>query len=164
MDSKAYQLINEFYGAREAKRSKVPLINHIDEGIKILTWIGEGQHAKDAFCLHPIIQDDKELAANWADILQFDPLTIMYAMEYRSVANDFLSHDIHYKLKIRLSPLKAVNNMLIADKIQNRKDFELYHKGTHPRSDDLDAYFKLWLHRLEISEQMYADFRMRLKC
>ena len=47
--------------------------------------------------------------------------------------------------------------MLIADKIQNKKDFELYHKGSHPRSMELDHYFNNWLKRLNISEAFYAE-------
>jgi hypothetical protein len=58
---------------------------------------------------------------------------------------------------IRLSPLKDVNDMLIADKIQNRKDFELYHLGTHDRSEQLDQYFKNWLEKLEVSEDFYNE-------
>ena len=34
--------------------------------------------------------------------------------------------------------------MLIADKVQNYKDFLLYHKNTHERSDELDEYFNSW--------------------
>jgi len=47
--------------------------------------------------------------------------------------------------------------MLVADKVQNRKDFLAYHKGTHARSDELDYYFKLWLRRLDISEERYQE-------
>ena len=47
--------------------------------------------------------------------------------------------------------------MLIADKIQNRKDFQLYHLGTHTRSEQLDQYFKNWLEKLEVSEDFYNE-------
>ena len=40
--------------------------------------------------------------------------------------------------------LPEVRDMLIADKIQNYKDFLFYHKGTHPRSRELEEYFKNW--------------------
>jgi hypothetical protein len=60
---------------------------------------------------------------------QVDKRVLLLAVEYRNIANEYLSHkpstnDVH------LSPIKDVNTMLIADKIQNRKDFEIYHKGT----------------------------------
>ena len=162
--SKAYDLIVEHYAMRQAKRSRVPLINHITEGMQILDWLGEGQRAKDAFCLHPMLQEDKELSANWKEVVDnCDSETIMLAMEYRSVANEYLSNkQILLIDQIRLSPIAAVNNMLIADKIQNRKDFLAYHLGTHPRSAALDIYFKKWLERLQVSEDTYNNYVGRL--
>ena len=53
--------------------------------------------------------------------------------------------------------------MLIADKIQNRKDFELYHKETHPRSAELDKYFRNWLQKLNIDESFYQEIIALLK-
>jgi hypothetical protein len=49
--------------------------------------------------------------------------------------------------------------MLIADKIQNRKDFELYHKDIHERSDELKQYFFNWLWRLGVWEGNYQEFK-----
>jgi hypothetical protein len=79
-------------------------------------------------------------------------------MEYRRVANNYLSKRMINSIdEIELSPLKDVNDMLIADKVQNRKDFELYHLDTHERSDVLDQYFKNWLIRLGITEERYQE-------
>lgn len=176
--TKAYQLIVEHYAMQCAKRSGVPLINHIDQGLRILDRLGEPQRVKDAYCLHPMLQNDKDLNANWKEVSMemIDEVDgteiIMLAMEYRSVANEFLSDKITDPVFdsvstiglteackiIRLSPISGVNAMLIADKIQNRKDFELYHKGTHDKSLELDVYFKLWLARLGISEDMYQNY------
>jgi hypothetical protein len=47
--------------------------------------------------------------------------------------------------------------MLIADKGQNRKDFELHHARTHPRAAELRSYFANWLGRLTISETRYQE-------
>jgi len=161
-------MISEFYGLRQAKRSGVPLINHIDEGIKILRWLGASVDTMEAFCLHPMLQSDEELNANWKDVaIEFADQgeVLMYTMEYRNVANAFLSDKVMTMItdNIRLSPVMPVNLMLIADKIQNRKDFELYHKSTHPRSTQLDVYFKMWLKRLNIDESTYQDYVQRLK-
>lgn len=155
-----YEMICKFYGEREAKRSKVPLINHINEGLIILDILCASHDTKDAYCLHPMLQEDGELSKNACLVLDHSPYTIMLAMEYRSVANEFLRGRVNDVTvgKIRLSPLADVNLMLIADKVQNRKDFEIYHKGTHPKSADLEEYFSMWLERLGVSEEQYQSF------
>jgi len=163
---KAHQLVSEFYGTRCALRSKVPLINHINEGLLILDALGEGIDTKQAWCLHPLLQADFELTNNWAMVCaqmqQESPAAIMLAMEYRSVANNFLSDRIvtthHPVPAIQLSPIEPVNNMLIADKVQNRKDFITYHLGTHHRSAELDLYFSMWLKALGVTEDDYTRY------
>ena len=140
-----YQSIKKAYGTRTSKRSGVPLMNHIDEGLIILDQIGASILAKRAYCLHPLYQDDEDLLVNLSPDLMshFNAYIVALAIEYRSIANNFLSENIELiKLsdEIRLSPIKDVNMMLIADKVQNRKDFELYHQGTHTLSNELDVY------------------------
>lgn len=162
-----YRLIKNFYGHRTAERSGVPLINHINEGLKILQDIGASDNAAKAYCLHPIVQCDEDLMNIMNDPFVWENLesanTLITAMEYRSVANAYLSE--HYKGfddKIKLSCLKDVNDMLIADKIQNRKDFMKYHYGTHPKSDILSSYFINWLRVLGISEEKYKELSSAL--
>lgn len=150
-----YQLIEEFYGDSVAKRSRVPMINHIHEGLVVLDEIEASEFAKRAFCIHPLIQADVDLENNYDILVGCDPHAIALAMEYRSVANEYLSQKVGTGHEIRLSPLGEVNDMLIADKVQNRKDFETYHKGTHPRSDELELYFAQWLEVLNVSEYDY---------
>jgi hypothetical protein len=110
--------------------------------------------------LHPLYQSD--MAVNSAGYHNAshnsDGLVVMLAMEYRHVANNYLSHCDMPEGGIKLSPLSEVNEMLIADKVQNRKDFELYHKGTHPRSDRLAQYFNEWLAALGINETKYSEY------
>jgi hypothetical protein len=148
-----YLMISEHYGANTAHRSKVPLINHINEGLHVMNIRGASTAAKRAFCLHPIVQSDGDLLRNWMMVTNtaVNPAALLLAMEYRNFANQYLSkryiHDID---EIALSPLKDVNEMLVADKIQNYKDFILYHKGTHPRSIELDEYFNNWLKKLGV--------------
>lgn len=178
-----YRVIHAFYRGRSAKRSGVPYLNHITEGLKVLEWIGASQEAERAYCLHPLVQKDEDLkdrTPRFGSPYPFKNLTrsvqvMALAMEYRSVANDFLSPDIDTLMSagltdlrlvaesaIRLSPLQDVNDMLIADKVQNYKDFLIYHADTHPRADALHLYFKAWLIRLGVSLETFQEYKERL--
>lgn len=170
-----YRLISDYYGDRKAERSGIPYINHIDEGLALLKWLGLSMEAHEhifaAYAYHPILQMDDDLVSNTTRLaLHHDSViarmsreAIIYTMEYRSVANEYLSkRSIQSIEEIRLSPLRQVNWMLMADKIQNRKDFELYHEGTHPRSKELAQYFRNWLQRLNISEEKYQIYKKML--
>lgn len=155
-DSIEYKLIFAHYDHCFAKRSRVPLINHINEGLTVLGSIGATNESKRAFCLHPLLQHDFDLDRNYYMVSNScDARVVMLAMEYRSVANEFLSDKINSVNEIRLSPLWQVNDMLTADKVQNYKDFLTYHWGTHPRSDELFKYFNKWLKRLGITDKDY---------
>jgi hypothetical protein len=149
--SRAYIAVSEFYGGQRAKRSQVPMMNHINEGLVILYEFNASGYAMEAFCLHPLIQRDEDLKKNWP--LKDQGLdAALLAMEYRSVANAYLSHHQMPAEGIRLSPLSDVNDMLIADKVQNLKDFRIYHENSHPRSSRLAEYFKQWLDALGVPE------------
>lgn len=164
-----YQAVVQFYGDTRAERSGVLKMNHIDEAIVIMKRAAEllpqyddadVGHAITAFCLHPMFQADADLV-NIADERSFladvcHPTDLVYVMEYRSVANEYLSHrTIDDFGNIRLSPLKEVNLMLIGDKVQNYKDFVTYHQATHPRARELSQYFQNWLDRLGVNAGLY---------
>lgn len=154
-----YQIIKDYYGDKTAKRSGVPLINHIDEGLVILNYLNASEVAKKAYCLHPIFQSDEALLENYYKYFGIiEKNVLICTIEYRSVANEYLSKRIIKSIdEIRLSPLLDVNHMLIADKIQNKKDFEKYHKDTHIRSKELTEYFNNWLKRLGINKEYYNE-------
>jgi hypothetical protein len=78
-------------------------------------------------------------------------------MEYRNIANAYLSDKIDTNWPLKLSPIFEVNEMLVADKVQNKKDFDTYHKGTHARSDELTRYFDKWLTALKIAPHTYRE-------
>ena len=145
--SKAYQLIKEYYGDLKAKRSGVPLINHIDEGVDILKSIGADEETIDAYCIHPILQSDESFNSNYN--MNFDGIStssLLLAMEYRRVANSYLSvNKIEDFVGFTNDKIKQ---MLYADKKQNEKDFAIYHEDTHPRSKELREYFDNWLNKL----------------
>lgn len=150
-----YRLISSHYGPTRTMRSQVPLINHINEGLVILNTICASDSAKRAFCMHPMFQNDADLTENYYLHHFLDPYVMLLTMEYRSVANEYLSDKVGDGHTIRLSPLKDVNDMLVADKVQNYKDFITYHKYTHHRSEELDLYFNQWLNRLEVDHETY---------
>ncbi len=155
-DTQEYRAIARHYGERTAKRSGVLLIRHIHHGLAILDAIGATERAKRAFCLHPLVQSDTDLGAANLSALTDDVHVMALAIEYRSVANAALStRALASAADIRLSPLAEVNDMLIADKVQNRADFLRHHAATHPRSAELDRYFRLWLERLGVDEERY---------
>lgn len=152
-----YKLISKHYGDKVAKRSQLPLINHINEGLLVLDAINATEDSRRAFCLHPLFQADADLEENYYMASFVEPHVLLLTMEYRNIANAYLSDkmDAPYDIPIKLSPLYEVNQMLIADKVQNRKDFITYHKATHARSAQLDLYFKNWLKALNVTEDGY---------
>jgi GNAT superfamily N-acetyltransferase len=148
-----YRAIAAFYGARCAERSRIPWMNHVDEGLAVLRELGASDAAKRAYCLHPLVQGDAELTANLdrLDALGCGAKSWVLASEYRRVANLTLSHrEVSGAADIPLGPLPEVHDMLRADKVQNEKDFLLAHATTHPRRDALRRYFQLWLERLGV--------------
>lgn len=160
-----HKLISEHYAKRTAKRSRVPLMNHINEGLEILDEFSSPYYTpwllgvvKGAFCLHPLIQDPKDFALNYQRLCD-DPKvcksSLVLAAEYRLHANAYLCRpgtdgwtqdDIANAVGPLCSEIRA---MLIADKRQNQKDFLRYHKRTHPRSEQLTKYFENWLEYLK---------------
>lgn len=162
-----YGLVREMYGRSVAERSQKPLIDHIDEGLVILSCLGASDHTRQAWCLHPLIQSDENLSKFHEDLLDnISTYAFALAMEYRYRANSWLSD------KVFINPdtnscqavgkpewsLPATKNMLIADKVQNYKDFCTYHPATHPRSRELNFYFLTWLDALEVTPEQLKAF------
>lgn len=166
-ETREYQLVEAFYNDRRTWRSQVFLMNHIDEGLGVMAAEGASDEAMRAFCLHPLLQDDVSLAANYDRVcvaLEDAPrgaFVVGLAMEYRSVANEYLAHAKMPEGGIRLSPLKDVLDMLIGDKVQNRKDFELYHAQSHENRTRLAEYFNEWCTALGVAER-YDSFKTML--
>lgn len=154
----AYMMASHFYDNEKTKRSAIPLMNHIDEGLFVLSELGADRITMDAWIVHPLFQTDSALKNTLHYCRNYfyglEEHCILYAMEYRNVANQYLSERTISSIEdIALSPLEQVNQMLIADKVQNRNDFIRYHKGTHPKSDCLEKYFENWLLRLGVTRE-----------
>jgi len=154
-----YGAILDHYQLRTAARSQVRLMDHIDQGIKIMRSRHVSTIAQRAFCLHPLLQGAAERADYYATVKAgADPQAFDLAIEYCRVANAALStRNLTSVAQIELSDISDVNEMLIADKVQNRRDFQRHHEGTHERSAALTNYFNLWMQRLTITPQRYAQ-------
>lgn len=146
-ETPAYKLISNYYDQSKTKRSGIPLINHIDEGIEILKGIGADEDTIEAYCLHPLLQSDEEFNKNLnMDFSKVSTSALVLAVEYRRVANSYLSTN---KMEDFVGfTNEKIKQMLYADKIQNEKDFALYHEGKHERSEELREYFNNWLNIL----------------
>lgn len=164
--------IEEYYGDKKAERSRVPLINHIYQGMRILKDLGVSTilspEVYSAWCIHPILQSDLEMEKFFTSEFPvvFSAMTIFLAVEYRNVANNYLSPEKanpYQSSEPHKSPIHWVNKMLIADKVQNRKDFAIYHKGKHPHSESLEQYFKDWMVELGVSEADYQRYKIVAK-
>ncbi|MEG0063071.1 MAG: hypothetical protein RR740_00560 [Pseudomonas sp.] len=165
--SPEYAAIKSFYAERTAKRSGVPLMNHIDEGIVMLKQMRASELAVKAYCLHPLIQGDADFAINWKALRNMPGISLnalQLAVAYREAANSYLCRPDtdHYtveSLRCHVGYLSQdLVHMLFADKMQNEKDFDLYHKGTHERSDQLSRYFCIWIDYLE---EMEAELKSK---
>lgn len=155
-----YKSVLRFYkdGQERASRSGVLKMNHINEGLTILDNIGACEYTKRAWCLHPTIQMDNDITSYREFVLFCSPLSVLLATEYRAVANAYLCRPETDNYTLNDLPkiaLPEVKHMLIADKVQNYKDFLIYHVETHQRSSQLDAYFITWLLHLGVSRQQF---------
>lgn len=166
---KEIELIKAHYGDRTAERSGVPLINHIHEGLIVLSEISAWHASYSVYALHPLVQKDEDYVAglNTFKSAGISPKVAAHVVEYRHTANAWLSDKVGPGLILngvpKLSPSKIVNDALIADKVQNRADFELYHKGTHDRSRELELYFNVWLNALGVKEEHYQYLVHKMK-
>lgn len=156
-ESDAYRVIEHYYDNKKAKRSGIYYMNHIDEGLALFSaWFSENS-IKDAYCLHPIYQDNIDAVTKLSFMSDaYSKEITKLAHDYAIAANSYLPKKgspqdvptLNYKLK----------TMLIADKIQNRKDFELYNQN-HPNYKDLALYFRRWFDILDISEKEYEKWK-----
>lgn len=151
--SEAYKIIQNFYQDQRAKRSGIPYIYHIEEGLSIMKlFYNTCQNVMDAYALHPIFQENKNLQNNFngSFLYNLTPQVIILAMEYRKTANSYLSYmSLNNYVS---SPLKEIKLMLKADKIQNYKDFKKYlYKINDKKSEQLNDYFMNWFTILGVS-------------
>lgn len=154
--SRHYRIVSDFYMGDVAVRSGIPKIFHIKEGLILLEHLGASDVVKSAWCIHPVVQSNEDFKRELVDhrLSQADSDAIIMAMEYRFIANSYLSKDVdivtlkHTKLlgdKLNGFYKKDIRLMLIADKVQNYKDFKNQPKGTYENEKELQIYFASWL-------------------
>lgn len=137
------QVIETYYGTTKAKRSGIPYINHIYEGLGILGVLNASEEAKTGFIWHPLYQDAKIYSENNC------------ASKYSYVADTFLRKNYkinNTKFLEKHLQNKDIRDMLIADKVQNYKDFT-NNKDKYAERKDIEKYFLWWFDQLSISHQ-----------
>lgn len=166
----AEEFIFSIYGNKRTKRSSVPLINHILEGYAILNLLGLAvDDTEQAYALHPVFQSGRandlialtEYTQNRPCNL-IDTSIVLNAQTYAIIANSLLYTQFASGGVVpnELYRSKIVKNMLIADKVQNYKDFRLYHKAH--KNQDLADYFKYWLESMSITEETFEQIETAL--
>ncbi|MEJ8852624.1 hypothetical protein [Variovorax rhizosphaerae] len=167
--SPEYQAIRTHYADRVAKGSGLALLQRIAEGLIILSELDASEAAMRAFCLHPLFQADEDPIHHGQDFMNSvdaDPFVILLVMEFRSRANAWSTDKVqrsHDGSRMAADgnpyagPIEAVKHMLIADKVQQRKDFIRHHRGKHPCSDALDLFFDRWLEALNVGRTEYEE-------
>lgn len=154
-----YEQIRLFYEGRHASRSGHPYMRHIDEGLRLVRHLSKDIDVARAWVLHPLFQDDQSLREMFA-LKSWTPTyrTTILAMEYRSAANAYTS--TMRKGEPKLSALPGVNEMLIADKVQNHKDAVYYviPKVSNEEGLRLIRYFQKWFGALQISSQQLVEY------
>lgn len=153
-DVLAYHFIKDYYKDKCAKRSGLPYINHIEEGLAVGVYLDCQPEALEAYMLHPIFQDEIE---SQFDLSEIEPNILQLAKDYATVANAYLPYS--GSRQEAEAALKDVENtfyttqMLAMDKIQNYKDFKLYNSN-HPNAELLTKYFEDWFDILELPNEI----------
>lgn len=175
--SYSYIAISSLYNNKKARRTQIPYMKHIDDGVKILQHLGvTDPEVYDAWLLHPLIQT---MSINQVEAFLssygLPPLhsgvslnTIALAKQYADVANSFLPNvvdqNLHHTFNIYIAcpKLKA---LLIADKVQNYVDFCMSSDMGYFDEEPDDyvpnrmEYFNMWLGRLDIDESNFEPLR-----
>lgn len=148
----------KYLSGQKASRTKADYFEHVEEGVKILQILGEPLVVQAAFAIHPLYQSDEALTNHYPLLSTFDPVTVALTMEYRSVANRGIRREVKKNnWTVELSCLFSVNQMLVSDKIQNRKLFLNHYPKNLADYAEIDRYFDVWLKALNISEKRYEE-------
>jgi hypothetical protein len=162
--SKEIRAIKSFYDGKVAKRSGLPYMRHISMGLMLLKTLTNDKDVWRAWAVHPIFQMDdllsEALKKGLHHIVSNTKVAVL-AMEYRLVANNYLTKDLWLwdKKEPKLSKIPEVNLLLVVDKIQNWYDASRYLKTSYQEElMALDSYFANWRKALGISDQQMREY------
>lgn len=154
-NSAEYQAIQSIYGDQKTLQGNgVPFMNHINEGLHILHRIKASDNAQRAYCLHPIMQvnglADEFLSSSY--LKEVDPRALVTAGMFANTVNafplgQFISGNLVGNVEEAAGLIKRndVMDMILAEMVQNYKDF-LNHEGqTDPDRAEINEYFLTWL-------------------
>lgn len=143
---KAYKFVNIRLRDIYAKRLGENYMLHITEGLQILDLLSASYFTKAVFCLHPLYQAVPYFEKYRNELALAFQMNIHAAcLDYAFTANACLPR---MDAKPKLSQWRAVNQALIADKVQNYAAFKRKLDGKHPDSGELHRYFQAWIQEL----------------
>lgn len=178
-----YKLISKIYSDTSAKRTKIPYMNHIIEGCRVLLSLKASDEVIKAYCLHPLFQVNK-YQSKFLELNGYaycDKRAMGLAVMYANSANGFLCRpwtddwtEKTFEKETQFLDMMSecpedyhdVMLMLLADKLQNQKDFMEHHLYKHERSEELYRYFVFWIlylfNRLGIDQDRLEEARLSM--
>lgn len=165
-----YNYMKDLFSTSVSKRTKDLSTNPMEEGLAILNILESNHITKKAYCIHQLFHNDESLERSW-DGNRFpncDIKSMLLAMEFRTL----------YKSKpnrngiIKLSPIKEVNEMMLAYKMQQYKNFEINGRGQTDNDELVESSFKNWIKQLcqnifdkdDIRSQEEHSYKFYLYC
>lgn len=159
-----YRAVAARCGDERAPMSGRPLIRHVEDGMVVLLGMGAPVEAILAYCLHPLCLSDDNLAA-FDPTVASTPTVLMYAMEFRSNTRSHTPKPPRQPVPAAKSPLAAVYQMLRADMVLDRLNFEAHQPTTSPYWHADHANVKGWLTAFGVDEGEYerlVDLRLQV--
>lgn len=154
--------IQAAYNGRKARKSGLPYIKHIAEGLALLQQeFNAGWAVQAAWCLHPLYQDpyylpkmmDPEYVRS-IGMPAVDPGVAALVVDYIQHANEYLPPHVYSRWPVK--PKWGWTEVLLkVDKVQNRMDFENQHYAPSEWKSILTLYFDHWFEVLGITPDEY---------
>jgi len=156
-DTPEYILAEKDLTPTISRRSQQSHFIHVRQGIEILRAMKSSYAAQRAFAIHPLLQDKEKLDFYRFRMENCSVHAVVLAMEFCALATaGKRPHNPLGKTWMpAVSNVHEVNDMLIADKIQNWVSYKKYH-NLYPDLDkkQMIAYFNKWFDALGVTQPM----------